>query len=70
MIHPIETGCRPDGGWVATMPRIPGLVVYEQSREEALSSARRLAAILRDEAMSGDGRILAFYPTKGPNSSL
>jgi hypothetical protein len=66
MDYPIETGREPDGRWTAKMPRIPGLVVYEHSREGALAAARKLSAILRNEAMRHDRRILAFYPGSLP----
>ena len=38
MGHPIKASREPDGRWVATMTRIPGLVVYGESREDALDS--------------------------------
>ena len=62
MDYPIETGREPNGSWVATMPRFPGWVVYGQSREEALVTARKLFAILLHDGMRPDGRILAFHP--------
>ena len=69
MDHPIEASRVPDGRWVATMSRIPGLVVYGESREDALVSARKLSAILRNEGARGDGRILAFHPWRLPDSA-
>jgi hypothetical protein len=69
MDHPIEARLESNGRWVATMARIPGLVVYEKTREDALVSARRLSAILRNEDRWCNERILAFYPGQIPNSS-
>lgn len=66
MDHPIEASRASDGRWVATMSRIPDLVVYGDSREDALVSARKLSAILRHEGLQGDGRILAFHPWRIP----
>ena len=68
MEHPIEACCEPDGRWVATTERIPGLVVYGESREDALASARKLSAILRSEGLRSGGRILAFHPGRIPES--
>ena len=68
MGHPIEAIREPDGRWVATTLRVPGLVVYGESREDALVSARRLSAILCDEGTQGDTRILAFHPGLIPDS--
>jgi len=70
MGYPIEACREPDGRWVATMHRIPGLVVYGESRHDALGSARKLSAILREESMGGDGRILAFHPRPIPVFAL
>ena len=53
MDYSIDAVREPDGRWVATLPHIPGLVVYEQSQEEALDSARKLSAILLGEDMGG-----------------
>jgi hypothetical protein len=69
MEYPIEACCEPDGRWVARTDRIPGLVVYGESREDALVSARKLSAILRAEGMRSGGRILAFHPGRIPDSS-
>ncbi len=68
MDYPIETCREPDGRWMATVPRIPGLIVYEQTREDVLITARKLFAILRDDAVGHDGRLLAFYPGRIPES--
>jgi hypothetical protein len=72
MEYPIEACCAPDGRWVATLPRIPGLIVYGESRQDAMSSARKLGAILREDCAGGDGKILAFRPgpTLAPYRSL
>jgi len=69
MDYPIELDQEPNGSWVATMPRFPGWVVYGQSREDALVTARKLFAILLHEGMRPDGRILAFHPGRIPDSS-
>ncbi len=69
MDHPIEAICAPDGRWVATMSRIPGLVVYGETREDAVVSARKVSAILRNEGRRSDGRILAFHPWRIPDSA-
>jgi hypothetical protein len=69
MDYSIDAVREPDGRWVATLPHIPGLVVYEQSQEEVLDSARKLSAILLGEDMGGGGRILAFYPGQIPESA-
>jgi hypothetical protein len=50
------------------MLRIPGLVVYGETREDVLVSARKVLAILRDDGMQGDTRILAFHPGQIPDS--
>jgi len=68
MDHPIETSREPDGRWVATTAQVPGLVVYGGSREDALVSARKLAAILCDHDARRAERILVFHP--GPNPVL
>jgi predicted RNase H-like HicB family nuclease len=67
MGHPIEADRDQDGQWAAKIARIPGLVVYGYSREEALASVRILSAILRDDDVQQGRRILAFYPGKLPD---
>jgi predicted RNase H-like HicB family nuclease len=69
MDHPIETGHEPDGRWVATMPQFPGWVAYGQSRKHALVRARKLYAILLNEGMCPDGRMLDFHPGWVPDSA-
>ena len=68
MRHPIETNRQPDGSWVATAPQVPGLTAYGQSREEVLVQARKLCAILLEEHVLHNHRILAFFPGKIPDS--
>jgi predicted RNase H-like HicB family nuclease len=65
----IEACREPDGGWVATMPRFPGWVIYSQSRKEAVVTARELYDLLLDEEMCPDGRILASDRERFPHSS-
>ena len=39
----IEIGREEDGRWIAEVPDLPGVVVYGQSRQEAISKAEALA---------------------------
>ncbi|HMD86512.1 MAG TPA: hypothetical protein VKO18_17630 [Terriglobia bacterium] len=64
----IVTSRQPDGRWVATVPQFPGLAAYGQSRREVRVLARKLCAILLDENMRHNDRILAFYPGEIPHS--
>jgi predicted RNase H-like HicB family nuclease len=69
MVCHVETCCDPDGGWVAKVPELPGLQIYEHSQEDALATARRLTAILllaSEQEEQKDQRILAFYPGNAP----
>ena len=66
MNYPIQARREPDGRWVATVDNVPGLVIYEGCREDALASARRLSAILSFECTRRAERILAFHPGPMP----
>ena len=68
MVLNIETNRKPDGQWIAEVPVLPGLQVYEHSQEAALASARRLIAILLYRGEENQ-RILAFYPGRIPDSA-
>jgi len=39
----IEIGREEDGRWMAEVPDLPGVMVYGQSRQEAISKAEALA---------------------------
>ncbi|MDR3676305.1 MAG: type II toxin-antitoxin system HicB family antitoxin [Acidobacteriota bacterium] len=68
MVLNIETNRKPDGQWIAEVPVLPGLQVYEHSQEAVLASARKLMAILLYRGEENQ-RILAFYPGRIPDST-
>lgn len=39
----IETELEEDGRWIAEVPELPGVVVYGQTREEAITRVEALA---------------------------
>ena len=39
----IEIECEQDGRWIAEVPDLPGVMVYGQKREEAISKVEALA---------------------------
>ena len=39
----IEIGREEDGRWIAEVPDLPGVIVYGQTREQAISKAEALA---------------------------
>ncbi len=54
----IEMECEEDGRWIAEVPDLPGVMVYGQSREEAISKVKALALrVLADKLEHGDGQI-------------
>jgi predicted RNase H-like HicB family nuclease len=69
MDHRIEACREPDGGWVATMPRFPGWIVYAKRRKHAVATARKLYSLLLDEDMCPEGSIPALYPEQTPDSA-
>ena len=69
MNHLIVTSRQPDGRWVATVPQFPGMAAYGPNQQEARVLARKLCALLLDENMRRNERILAFYPGELPSSS-
>jgi predicted RNase H-like HicB family nuclease len=69
---PIETLCGPGGEWIASVPALPGLKAFALSQEEALSTARKLSAILLPQDAPQPPvnlRILAFYPGSLPSAA-
>ena len=64
----INVGRQEDGCWVATTLQVPGLAVYEPSREEAVTSAQILSTILLSGCLRPARKILAFYPGLAPQS--
>ncbi len=69
---PIETSREADGRWMTRVPALPGLQVYEHSREESQATARKLASLLLPEnarPQPAPHRILVFYPWRRPNSA-
>ena len=54
----IEIEREEDGRWIAEVPDLPGVMVYGQSREEAISKVKALALrVLADQLEHGDGQI-------------
>jgi predicted RNase H-like HicB family nuclease len=44
-----------DGRWIAEVPTLPGVIVYGETREEAVAKARTLAAnVIADRFYHGD----------------
>ena len=39
----VETECEEDGRWIAEVPDLPGVMVYGQTREEAIKRVEALA---------------------------
>ncbi|MCP4609315.1 MAG: type II toxin-antitoxin system HicB family antitoxin [Planctomycetes bacterium] len=39
----IEIECEEDGRWIAEVPDLPGVMVYGQNRDEAISKVESLA---------------------------
>jgi len=39
----IEINCEVDGRWIADVPELPGVLVYGNTREEAIARAEKLA---------------------------
>jgi predicted RNase H-like HicB family nuclease len=51
----IETEREDDGRWIAEVPDLPGVIVYGESREEALSKVKALALrVLADRLEHGE----------------
>ncbi len=51
----IEVEREEDGRWIAEIPDLPGVMVYGQSREEALSKIKALALrVLADRLEHGE----------------
>lgn len=51
----IELEREEDGRWIAEIPDIPGVMVYGQSREEAISKVKALALrVLADRVEQGE----------------
>ena len=51
----IETECEDDGRWIAEIPALPGVMVYGQSREEAVSRVQALALrVMADRLENGE----------------
>ena len=39
----VDTECEEDGRWIAEVPELPGVMVYGQTREEAIKHVEALA---------------------------
>jgi predicted RNase H-like HicB family nuclease len=51
----IEIEHEDDGRWIAEVPDLPGVMVYGQSREEAISKVKALALrVLADRLENGE----------------
>ena len=51
----IEIDREDDGRWIADIPELPGVMVYGQSREEAIAKAEALALrVIADRLEHGD----------------
>ena len=51
----IEIDRESDGGWIAEVPDLPGVMVYGESREEAISRVKALALrVLADRLDNGE----------------
>ena len=51
----IEVEREEDGRWIAEIPDLPGVMIYGQSREEALSKIKALALrVLADRLEHGE----------------
>jgi predicted RNase H-like HicB family nuclease len=57
-----------DGRWIAEVPELPGVLVYGQSREEAIERAKALALrVMADRLEHGEeipemGEVFAVMP--------
>ena len=72
MVCPIETSREPDGRWLSRVPALPGLQVYEHSREESEATTRPAASLLLPQnarPQPATHRILVFYPWRRPDSA-
>ena len=55
MSIPIEFEREDDGRWLAEVPDLPGVLAYDQTREEADAAARALALrVLADRVAHGE----------------
>lgn len=52
----IETEREEDGRWIAEVPELPGVMVYGNTREEAMAQAEVLALRVLAENIEEDGR--------------
>jgi predicted RNase H-like HicB family nuclease len=44
-----------DGGWIAEMPELPGVLVYAQTRDDAIAKAKALSLrVLADRIDHGE----------------
>jgi predicted RNase H-like HicB family nuclease len=51
----LEVQQEDDGRWIAEVPELPGVLVYGQTRQEAMDRAQVLAErVLADRKVSGD----------------
>jgi predicted RNase H-like HicB family nuclease len=51
----IETECEDDGRWIAEVTELPGVLVYGQTREEAVAKVQALALhVLADKLEHGE----------------
>ena len=51
----IEIEREEDGRWIAEVPALPGVMVYGQSREEAISKVKALALrVMADQLEHGE----------------
>ena len=51
----IEIECEDDGRWIAEVPELPGVMVYGQTREDAISRVQALALrVIADRLEHGE----------------
>ena len=64
----IEIDREEDGRWIAEVPDLPGVMVYGQSRQEAISKAEALALrVIADRLDHGESSP-PFFVLGGPSS--
>jgi predicted RNase H-like HicB family nuclease len=52
----IEIDREDDGRWIAAVPDLPGVMVYGQTREEAISRVEALALRVMADRLAGPDR--------------
>ncbi len=57
----VEFDRETDGRWIAEIPELPGVIVYGQTREDALAKAKALALhVLADQIEHGESDAAAL----------